>query len=116
MPATSFCEWTDSRPKVTHWFAVDESEPPFAFAGIWRLWTGERKGETGEHRHLAFLTTELNDIVRPTHAKAVPVLLTTAEEWDTWLTDSVDEATALQTPLPNATLRVVATGAKADGE
>jgi hypothetical protein len=37
VPATSFCEWTDTRPKVTHWFAVDESRPIFAFAGIWRL-------------------------------------------------------------------------------
>ncbi|MGH8612421.1 MAG: SOS response-associated peptidase family protein [Gammaproteobacteria bacterium] len=41
IPATSFCEWTDRRPKVTHWFAVDESRPLFAFAGIWRLWTGD---------------------------------------------------------------------------
>ncbi len=38
VPATSFCEWTDSRPKVTHWFALDESRPLFAFAGVWRLW------------------------------------------------------------------------------
>jgi hypothetical protein len=50
VPATSFCEWTDSRPKVTHWFALDASRPLFAFAGIWRQWTGERKGEIGEHR------------------------------------------------------------------
>jgi putative SOS response-associated peptidase YedK len=34
VPATSFCEWTDSRPKVTHWFALDERRPLFAFAGI----------------------------------------------------------------------------------
>src|ERR1700757_1946843 len=27
VPATSFCEWTDSRPKVTRWFALDESWP-----------------------------------------------------------------------------------------
>ncbi len=32
VPATSFCEWTDTRPKVTHWFALDESRPLFAFA------------------------------------------------------------------------------------
>ena len=55
VPATSFCEWTDTRPKITHWFALDESRPLFAFAGIWRLWTGERKGETGEHQLFAFL-------------------------------------------------------------
>ena len=65
VPATSFCEWTDSRPKVTHWFALDESRPLFAFAGIWRFWTGERKGETGDHQLFAFLTTESNDVVRP---------------------------------------------------
>jgi hypothetical protein len=29
VPPTSFCEWTDSRPKVTHWFALDESRPLF---------------------------------------------------------------------------------------
>jgi len=84
VPATSFCEWTDTRPKVTHWFALDESRPLFAFAGIWRLWTGERKRETGEHRLFAFLTTQSNEIVRPIHAKAMPVLLTTEQEFDTW--------------------------------
>jgi putative SOS response-associated peptidase YedK len=25
VPATSFCEWSGSRPKVPHWFALDES-------------------------------------------------------------------------------------------
>ena len=36
-------------------------------------------GETGDHRLFAFLTTESNDVVRPIHAKAMPVLLTTEE-------------------------------------
>ncbi len=35
---------------------VDESRPLFAFAGIWRLWSGERKGEVAEHQLFAFLT------------------------------------------------------------
>jgi putative SOS response-associated peptidase YedK len=114
VPATSFCEWTDSRPKVTNWFALDESRPLFAFAGIWRLWTGERKGETREHHLFSFLTTEANDIVRPIHAKAMPVLLTTPEEWDIWLGGSVEEATALQRPLPVHLLKIVAAGEKSD--
>ncbi|PNG25712.1 SOS response-associated peptidase [Methylocella silvestris] len=115
VPATSFCEWTDSRPKVTHWFALDESRPVFAFAGIWRLWTGERKGETREHRLFSFLTTEANDIVRPIHAKAMPVLLTTPEEWDAWLSAPLADALALQRPLPNSALQIVAKGEKTDG-
>jgi putative SOS response-associated peptidase YedK len=53
VPATSFCEWTDSRPKVTHWFVLEESRPLLAFAGIWRFWTGERKRETGVTAYLA---------------------------------------------------------------
>src|SRR5262245_23998678 len=114
VPATSFCEWTDTRPKITHWFALDESRPPFAFAGIWRLWTGERKGETGEHQLFAFLTTLSNDIVRPIQAKAMPVLLTKPEEWDTWLQGTVNEAITLQRPLPNELLRIVARGEKSD--
>jgi putative SOS response-associated peptidase YedK len=114
VPATSFCEWTDTRPKVTHWFALDETRPLFAFAGIWRVWTGERKGEAGEHRLFAVLTTESNDIVRPIHAKAMPALLTAEHEWDTWLTGPADEAIALQRPLPNEKLRIVATGEKND--
>jgi putative SOS response-associated peptidase YedK len=114
VPATSFCEWTDTRPKVTHWFALDESRPLFAFAGIWRPWGGERKRETGEHHLFAFLTTASNDEVRPIHAKAMPVLLTAAEEWGTWLMGSADEAMALQRPLRQGMLRVVATGEKSD--
>jgi putative SOS response-associated peptidase YedK len=114
VPATSFCEWTDSRPKLTHWFAHDETRPLFAFAGIWRLWSGERKGETGEHRLFAFLTADSNDIVRPVHAKAMPVLLTKPEEWNAWLTGSIAEAIALQRPLPNEMLRIVAKGEKTD--
>jgi putative SOS response-associated peptidase YedK len=92
VPATSFCEWSDSRPKVTHRFALDESRPLFAFAGIWRLWTGERKKEAGRHELFSFLTTEANEVLRPVHAKAMPVFLTAAGDWDTWLTGPVDEA------------------------
>jgi putative SOS response-associated peptidase YedK len=47
-------------------------------------------------------------------AKAMPVLLTTAEEWDTWLTGWGEEMAALQYPLPNDSIQVVAIGEKSD--
>jgi putative SOS response-associated peptidase YedK len=115
VPATSFCEWTDSRPKVPHWFALDEDRPLFFFAGIWRPWTGERKGQAGEHLLFSFLTCEANEIVRPIHAKAMPVMLTTPEEFEVWLLAPVEEALALQRPLPSEALKIVATGARSDG-
>jgi putative SOS response-associated peptidase YedK len=114
VPLTSFCEWTASRPKVTHWFALSDERPLFWFAGIWRPWTGDRRGETGEHRLYAFLTTQANAIVAPIHAKAMPVVLTTEDDCETWLTAPAEEALALQQPAPNDLLRIVATGAKSD--
>ncbi|MGO8798483.1 MAG: SOS response-associated peptidase [Roseiarcus sp.] len=115
-PATSFCEYTDRQPKIPHWFARGEDRPLFAFAGIWRAWTGERKKEAGEHLLFSFLTCAPNDLVRPVHAKAMPVILTTPDEFETWLSAPVEEALALQRPLPNEALKVVATGQRADGE
>jgi len=71
IPATSFCEWTDSRPKITHWFALDEKavlclpSPDFGAHG-----PETAKGESGEHpAFLRFLTTESNDTVRPIHGQ-----------------------------------------------
>jgi putative SOS response-associated peptidase YedK len=103
---------------VTHWFALDESRPLFAFAGIWRPWTGIRgpkRDEPVEQDHLlfSFLTTEANDVMRPIHAKAVPVILT-ADQFDTWLSATNEEALALQRPLPNEAMKVVATGDRKD--
>ena len=62
----------------------------------------------------AFSTTESNQVVRPIHGKAMPVLLTHPDEWDMWLEGSIDEAVALQRPLPNEKLQIVATGEKSD--
>ncbi len=38
VPMTSFCEYADTKPKKTpKWFAIDESRPLIACAGIWIL-------------------------------------------------------------------------------
>jgi putative SOS response-associated peptidase YedK len=87
-----------------------DTRPFFAFAGLWRFWTGE----SGEQQLFAFLTTQSNNVVRPIHAKAMPVLLTTVQEFDTWLDAPVNDAIALQRPLPNELLRIVAKGEKSD--
>jgi len=117
VPATSFSEYTDSRPKIIHWFALGEERPLFAFAGIWRPWTGTRGTKanpvTGEHLLFSFLTTEPNELVRPIHAKAMPVILT-GDECDQWLEGDTAEILALQRPLPAERLRIVATGEKQD--
>jgi putative SOS response-associated peptidase YedK len=68
VPATSFSEYADTKPKKTPvWFALDESRPLFVFAGIWRPWTGTRKKAEGEMEHhlFSFLTCEANGVVAP---------------------------------------------------
>jgi putative SOS response-associated peptidase YedK len=118
VPVTSFCEYTDSLPKVAHWFARDASRPLCAFAGLWRPWTGARGTKndpvTGEHWLFVFLTTAANDDIRRIHAKAMPVVLTQPDEFERWLTAPVEEALKLQRPLPTGVLRIVATGVKED--
>jgi putative SOS response-associated peptidase YedK len=68
----------------------------------------------GEHELLAFLATEPNAIVAPIHPKAMPVILTTAEEVDLWLAADALKALELQRPLPDDALRIVASGEKED--
>ena len=113
VPATAFCEYTGSAPKIPHWFALSQARPLFAFAGIWRRWNGRRKGEDGEHVLFAFLTTEANDLVRPVHARAMPVILTGAD-CDAWLEADTPAALALQRPSPPGLLQIVATGQRQD--
>jgi putative SOS response-associated peptidase YedK len=122
VPVTAFSEYADTKPKKTPtWFALDDERPLFAFAGIWRPWTGVRgtKAENpdrseADHRLFSFLTTEANGIVEPIHPKAMPVLLTTPDEWATWLEAPTEEALKLQRPLPDAAMKIVASGARRD--
>lgn len=100
------------------WFAFDADRPLAFFAGIWiPQWTSVRKIKEGmiSTDLFAFLTCEPNDVVGSIHMKAMPVILTTPEEVETWLTAPWSEARALQRPLPNGVLRIVAVGAKEDG-
>ena len=72
-----------------------------------------KEGETTNDLY-AFLTTDPNKEVSAIHPKAMPVILTTPEEWETWLTTEWPIAAKLQRPLPEGSLTIVARGGKTD--
>jgi putative SOS response-associated peptidase YedK len=117
VPLTSFSEF-DHGARQDVWFALAEDRPLAFFAGIWTpAWTGVRKIKTGiETTDLfAFLTTDPNAEVGAIHPKAMPVILTTPDEVEAWMTAPWEEAKALQRPRPDGVLAVVQRGGKKDG-
>ena len=119
VPFSSFAE-PETLPdgkKQNAWFAFHDSRPIAFFAGVWvPQWTSVRKVKEGETTNdlYAFLTTEPNKEVGAIHPKAMPVILTTSDEWETWLTADWAKAGKLQRPLPDGALKIVARARKSD--
>ena len=55
----------------------------------------------GNHELFGFLTTKAIAVLAPIHPKAMPMILTTTEEFDLWPEGETVEALKLQQPLPD---------------
>jgi putative SOS response-associated peptidase YedK len=90
-----------SKPVVNRWFRRP-TDQLFFFPGIWTEWEGDRgtkaKPHVGRHRLYGFLTTDPNELVKPVHEKAMPVVLSTPADVDQWLHAPMEEALTLQKP------------------
>lgn len=114
VPFTAFSEYEDASPKgkkVIRWFSPPERNIAY-FAGIWREWEGDygskKEPNAGKHMLFSFLTTEANDLVRPVHAKAMPVVLRSDAEQREWLTAPAAAIEEIQSRvLPAEALEIV---------
>ncbi len=122
IPATSFAEYhpknrDENGHKTVVWFSVkgDEPRPPFAFAGIWRDWKGNYKGEFREMRAYSMMTTTPNAVVKPIHPTRMPVILADGDH-EQWLGGTAEEAAELLRPFPAEKMHIAYEGGKSDDE
>ena len=114
VPFTAFSEYEDNSPKgkkIIRWFAPFDRSMLF-FAGISGEWHGDygskKEPNVGTHKLFSFLTTEANDLVRPVHSKAMPVILTNELECKQWLSAPADQVETIQARvLPAEALQIV---------
>jgi putative SOS response-associated peptidase YedK len=102
VPFTAFSEYEDASPKGAkqiRWFA-SRGRRMMYFAGIMSEFYGDygskKEPNVGVHHLFSFLTTEPNALVRPVHAKAMPVVLTNIFECKQWLNAPPDQIEAIQ--------------------
>jgi putative SOS response-associated peptidase YedK len=114
VPASSFCEPKGVKPAIWHWFALRGGHPRtlFAFAGIWRNWTGpiRKDGPNVAIETYSILTTKPNSLVSKINHDRMPVLLTRKEEFEQWLKGTPQEAFAMARQYPARRMWIVQEG------
>jgi putative SOS response-associated peptidase YedK len=80
--ADGFYEWSKPAgggPKTPYYFTLSDHQP-FAFAGLWEIWTSP---DGDQIKSACILTTSPNEIVKPVHER-MPVILDPAD-YQAWL-------------------------------
>jgi putative SOS response-associated peptidase YedK len=111
IPGTSFCEAKGRNPATYVWFGLkgDGDRPPFAFAGVWRAFSGNYGGEDRDLITSSMVTTTPNSLVRDTHPDRMPAILH-PDDYEAWLTAEPDAAFDLIKPYPADLMMIYQSG------
>jgi putative SOS response-associated peptidase YedK len=114
VPVSSFAEPKEVTPAIWHWFALKGAgpRPVFAFAGLWKRHVGpvKKDGPSVEVDVYSFITTMPNSLVGSINHERMPVLLSTDEEFETWMKGTADEAFELIREFPPNKMQMVQEG------
>jgi len=74
VPANSFAEYApetnpDTKKKDVVWFALNEDRPPFAFAGIWTEFAGDRGKVEADSRAASRVAAPQNRALQPSRPR-----------------------------------------------
>jgi putative SOS response-associated peptidase YedK len=92
------------------WFGRDESKPVMYFAGIHVSgWSSVRKVKDGLTTDdlYGFLTTDPNEVAKPVHEKAMPVLLLSDAETKVWMNTPWEKVHHLARPAPDDGIKIL---------
>jgi putative SOS response-associated peptidase YedK len=80
IPADGFYEWKTIKGIKQPYYFTLSNDKPFAFAGLWEIWTGENEAE---FRSCTIVTTDATESVKLVHHR-MPVILK-LDYYDQWL-------------------------------
>lgn len=98
VPANGFYEWRNTAAGKVPFRFLLKSEALFSFAGLWDMWGDTATGQV--LNTFTIITTQANELVRPTHDR-MPVILAPEKE-EVWLATTAGYHTlhALLQPFP----------------
>ena len=101
IPADGFYEW-QSGPRGKQPYRITLADGSmFAFAGLWERWRNPATDESIES--CCIVTCDTNELTAKYHNR-MPVIIA-AEDYDTWLTGTPEQALALLKPYPADEMR-----------
>lgn len=93
IPADGFYEWRGARGRKQPYYLTLPDKAPFAFAGLWEVWTGPG-ADTAAYKSCTVITTAASESVLPIHHR-MPAIIR-PEKYNRWLDPGCSEPAELK--------------------